>query len=197
TRGGSSRLIVDLAGLGTTGIAQGVVLYGGRAGNVPVFTEVDVDNNPNNFAVGLGYAAGGLNLIIATGVNDTPVNTVPGPQATIEDTPLVFSTANGNRIAVSDGDAGNNPVKVTLSVTHGTLPLSGTNGLTFSAGDGSADATMTFTGAIPDVNAALDGLSDAPDAAFSGLASLTITTDDQGNFGVGGPRSATSGVSVT
>src|SRR5205085_2934579 len=28
-------------------------------------------------------------------------------------------------------------------------------------------------------------------------ASLTVTTDDQSNFGVGGPRSATSGVSIT
>src|SRR5262249_47309910 len=95
------------------------------------------------------------------------------------------------------GDAGSNPVQVTLSVTHGTLTLSGTAGLTFSTGDGSDDSTMVFTGTIPDINTALDGLSFTPVSDFSGLAALTITTNDLSNFGVGGPRSAASGVSIT
>ena len=71
-----------------------------------------------------------------TSVNDPPVNTVPGPQTTPEDVTLVFSTAGGNAISVADPDAGGDTVQVTLTVTHGTLTLSGTAGLTFSAGDG-------------------------------------------------------------
>jgi len=35
-------------------------------------------------------------------VNDAPVNTVPGPQSVLEETALVFSVANGNRISVGD-----------------------------------------------------------------------------------------------
>ena len=40
-----------------------------------------------------------------------PVNTVPGSQAIDEDTALVFSSSNGNRISITDVDAGTNPVR--------------------------------------------------------------------------------------
>ena len=33
-------------------------------------------------------------------VNDAPINTVPGPQATFRNQPMVFSTANGTLISV-------------------------------------------------------------------------------------------------
>ena len=72
-------------------------------------------------------------------VNDAPVNTVPGAQTINEDTALVFSGAR--RIMVSDVDAGANPVQVTLTASQGTVTLAGTTGLTFSTGDGAADAT--------------------------------------------------------
>ena len=36
--------------------------------------------------------------ITVNAVNDAPVNTVPGPQSTNEDTALVFSAGNGNPI---------------------------------------------------------------------------------------------------
>ena len=81
-------------------------------------------------------------------VNDAPVNTVPGTQTVDEDTALVFSSANGNTISIGDVDAGSNPVEVTLTASHGVLTLGGTTGLTFSAGDGATDGTMTFRGAI-------------------------------------------------
>jgi len=37
-------------------------------------------------------------------------------------------------------------VQVSLSVDSGAVTLSGTAGLTFTQGDGTADAAMTFTG---------------------------------------------------
>ena len=70
--------------------------------------------------------------------------------------PVVFSTANGNLISVADTD--DTDVEVTLTATDGTLTLNGTTGLAFSNGDGSADTSMTFSGTLADVNAALDGL---------------------------------------
>lgn len=130
-------------------------------------------------------------------LNLPPVNTVPGPQATNEDTPLVFSSANGNQISISDPDAGANPVQVTLTATNGTLTLSTTAGLTFTVGDGTADATMTFTGTITDINAALNGLTFTPTANYNGPATLTITTNDQGNTGDPGPLSDTDVVAIT
>ena len=129
-------------------------------------------------------------------VNDAPINTVPGSQAGAEDTTLVFSTANGNALAVTDADAGASSVEIALTVTNGTLTLASLTGLAFSIGDGSGDAAMTFTGSIAAINAALNGLAFAPTANFNGAATLTLAVDDQGNAGAGGARSDSDAVTI-
>lgn len=145
----------------------------------------DTDPSPNTFRFNV------------TPVNDAPVNSVPVSQLTDEDTPLVFSGANGNRISISDLDAGGNPVRVTLAATNGTITLNGIGGLTFSLGDGTANGTMTFSGTVTDINAALDGLSFTSPPNFSGGASLRITTIDLGNTGTGGPLIDTDVIPIT
>lgn len=129
--------------------------------------------------------------------NDAPVNSVPSAQSVNEDSTLIFSSGNGNQISTSDVDATSNPLLVTLTGSNGAITLSGTSGLTFSAGDGTADSTMTFTGTLSAINAALNGLSFAPTANFNGAASLSITTNDQGNSGLGGPLSDSDSVAIT
>lgn len=112
--------------------------------------------------------------------------------------PLIFSSAGGRPISVADVDALGDPVRVTLTAINGTLTLSRTTGLVFVLpADGTADATMTFTGTIVNVNAALDGVSFSPSFGFSGVGGLTITTNDQGHAGAGGALSDTDGVSIT
>lgn len=135
--------------------------------------------------------------IAVAAVNDAPVNAVPGPQVTARDTPLVFSAANSNAVSTSDVDAENGAVRVTLSSSGGTLTLGSVAGLTFVSGDGVDDNTMTFTGTIASVNAALNGLTFKPNAGFDGAASLQIATDDQGFSGAGGGKSDTDSVSIT
>src|SRR5262249_10834946 len=44
--------------------------------------------------------------ITINAVDDPPVNTVPGPQSTNQNTPLAFSSGSGNQISVADVDAG-------------------------------------------------------------------------------------------
>ena len=100
-------------------------------------------------------------------------------------------------LSIGDVDAGNNPVKVTLTATNGVLTLGGTAGLTFSAGDGTADGTMTFQGSIATINTALEGLRFTPPANFNGAAGLAITTNDLGNTGAGGPQSDSDTVAIT
>jgi len=142
--------------------------------------------------------------ITVTGANDAPVNSVPGPQSTNQNTPLTFSSGNGNLISIADVDAGTNVVQVTLTATNGTITLSGTSGLSFSfsdgngtgAGDGTADPTMTFRGTIANINGALNGMTFTPTLGFSGAATLTITTNDLGNTGTGGPASDTDVVNI-
>jgi hypothetical protein len=111
--------------------------------------------------------------------NDAPVNSVPGAKTVDEDQTLTLT--GGDKLSISDTDAGANEVEVALTGTNGVLTLGGTTDLTFSAGDGTDDATMTFTGTIADINSALDGLQYAPTADFSGTGQIQIDTDDQGN----------------
>jgi uncharacterized protein (TIGR03118 family) len=129
--------------------------------------------------------------------NHAPVNTVPGAQTTNQDAPLVFSAGNGNAISVADIDAPVTPVQVILTAANGTLTLSTTAGLSFIAGDGTADQTMTFTGTIAAVNAALNGLTFQPTPGYTGPAGLTITTNDLAFTSIDGALSDTDSVAIT
>ncbi|MBD9387908.1 tandem-95 repeat protein [Agrobacterium sp. AGB01] len=111
-----------------------------------------------------------------TAVNDAPVNTVPGTQTIAEDGTITFSVAGGNAISVADVD--NGTLTVTLTVTNGTFSLSGISGLTFTAGDGTSDATMTFSGTTAAINAALAGATYVPTRDYNGSAQITLTTSD-------------------
>jgi hypothetical protein len=142
-----------------------------------------VTNDQGNTGAGGPLSASDTVNITVAAVNDAPVNTVPGPQNTNEDTALVFSSGNGNQISIGDVDAGASPVQVTLTATNGTITLAGTSGLAFSTGDGTSDGTMTFTGTVVDINAALDGLSFTTPVGVTGSATLTVVTDDQGSTG--------------
>ena len=143
---------------------------------------------------GTSNAASGTLSIVP--VNDAPVNAVPATQIVSTGLSLIFSVAGGNAITVSDIDAGSAPLQVTLSVTHGNLTLSGIGGLSFAAGDGSADTIMSFSGSLAALNTALDGLRYTPDAGYTGLASLQIVSSDLGATGSGGALSDTDGVSI-
>lgn len=99
--------------------------------------------------------------------NEPPENAVPGPQEVRADQPFAFTAYRGNQISVSDPDAETNTVQVTLSVDKGRLTLLDPNpsgGLTYSAGDGTEDGSMTFTGTIGDINSALSWISYRPEA---------------------------------
>jgi VCBS repeat-containing protein len=122
-------------------------------------------------------------------VNLAPLTFAPLQQAANEDTALVFSSAHGNAISVFDADTA--LLTVTVAVTHGVVSLSGVTGLTFASGDGSGDATMTFSGTQDAINAALEGMSFTPATEFSGQASVSVTTSD------GHSTSATDTVAIT
>jgi prepilin-type N-terminal cleavage/methylation domain-containing protein len=149
------------------------------------------------FVVSDGTASSAASRAInVAAVNDAPVNGVPGAQVTPRNVAEVFSSANASLISVSDADAGSSSVQVQLVSTSGLTTLSGNSGLTFVAGDGTADATMTFTGAVSAANAALSGLSFNPTNNFLGAASLKIVSNDLGNTGSGGAQSDTDTITI-
>ena len=105
--------------------------------------------------------------------------------------PLAFTAYRGNLISISDADSGANAVEVTLTADTGTITLLNpdpSGRLTYLAGDGTEDATMTFTGTVADINTALEWVSFRPEADYLGDATITITTDDLGNVGLGGAQ---------
>lgn len=141
-------------------------------------------------------------ILVTDGVNDPPINAVPDTSTVAltvdEDADLSFS--GFNEISVSDADVhlGNNRLQVTLTAVNGTVTLNTGISLSlfaFTAGDGVDDVTMTFEGDVDDINAALAGSFFTGDAEYSGPASVTITTDDLGQF-TGPPSSAASDTDV-
>lgn len=91
---------------------------------------------------------------------------------------IVFGSANGNQITVSDIDSAN--LTVTLHVEAGTLTLAGTVGLSGLTGDGTD--TVTFSGTAANINTALNGLTyhtTSSDIQIGDVDDqLTITTSD-------------------
>ena len=158
---------------------------------------------PDSFTYTISDGNGGTDTatvnVTVTAVNDAPVIHAPLLQTTPEDTNLVFSTGNGNAISVSDVDAGGASVFFTLTAGNGTMTLGTTAGLTFSTGDGTADPSMSFSGTIADINAALSGITYKPNADFNGAGSIFVSANDLGNTGSGGPKSdvATVIINVT
>jgi VCBS repeat-containing protein len=156
----------DQSGTGYAGFTFQVRDAGGTANG-----GVDTDQSANSFTFDVAA------------VNDAPVNSVPGAQNIDEDTFITFNAGNGNLISISDVDAGSANVTVTLAMTAGQLTLSTTAGLSFSNGDGLDDTSMTFSGTIAAINAALDGLLFEPTINDHNDDVLTITTNDGGASG--------------
>jgi uncharacterized repeat protein (TIGR01451 family) len=114
--------------------------------------------------------------------NDAPVNTLPGTQRGQED---VFLDIDG--ISIADVDANRDPnindrsISAILRVTNGTLSLRTTvPGVTVS---GSNSANLTLTGNLAEVNTALASLRYLGNLDFNGTDTLTLISNDQGNFG--------------
>jgi hypothetical protein len=129
-------------------------------------------------------------------VNHAPNNGVPGTQMMVQGTSLVFSNANGNAISIADPDAAGNPLQVTLTARDGWITLANTIGLSFSAGTGIHDTSVSFVGTLANINAALEGLVFTPALDYSGNTFIAISTDDLGSTGLGGRQTASNTVSI-
>ncbi len=178
-------------------IAAGNVTFTTAANSTSDVTlSMAIDDGGNTGSGGAQTDATTVTLAV-TAVNDAPVNSVPAAQAIDQDAVLVFNDANGNLISISDVDAGSNTVEVTLTASNGLMTLGSIAGLSFSTGDGSADATMTFSGSIADINNALNGLVFSPTGGYNGPASIQIETNDQGWSGSGGAQSDVDTIAIT
>ena len=178
-----------------------------------VFTQADIDSGrlrfvhdgseaDDSFTFSVSDGSGGtigttLFSITNLRVNDAPINSAPTTQTATEDTPLVFSSANGNSISISDEDLNGGAIGVRLISTNGTMTLGTTSGLVFATGDGVNDSDIVFAGLIDDVNTALEGLTFAPTSDYNGPASVRIISRDMGSSGSGGEQIDDDTISIS
>jgi hypothetical protein len=178
-----------------SGVANGALTFNANGGFI--YTPNPAFNGSDSFSYKANDGTQNSNLVTVAltvaGVNDAPVNSVPGPQQTPKNTNRVFSAATNNPISISDVDAGGANVQVQLNATNGTVNLADTTGLTFS---GNGTAAATFTGTIANINLRLNGAYFTPTSTFTGAATLQIVTSDLGNTGTGGTLTATNTVTI-
>ena len=154
---------------GSVAVSNGIVTL--NAGGTLTFTPAADTNGPASFTYTV--TSGGVTetatvTVTVNAVNDAPVNTVPGAQTVVEDTP----TAIGG-VSVADVDGGS--LATTLTVTNGTLSVTTGGGATIG---GNGSGTVTLTGTAAQINAALAGLSYSNTADYAGPATLTVQTTD-------------------
>ena len=116
-----------------------------------------------------------VQITVLTLSQAAPTITAPATAATDENTPLAFSGSAD--VSVTDPIAGNGSDSLTLSVNQGTLMLGSTSGLSYTSGSNGSDS-MTVTGTVNELNAALAGLTYAPTNGYSGSDSLAISISD-------------------
>ncbi len=132
--------------------------------------------------------------VTVTPVNDAPILTVPDSQTVPEDTDIAIA---GIALADLDLDVDSGDLEVTVSASNGVLSLSQTEGLTFSTGDGTADASLVFTGTLSDINNALSQLTYRGNSNFNGDDNISIKVSDLGNTGAGGELTDSKVIAIT
>jgi Malectin domain len=170
------------SGVTITGNDTGTVVITGQIGSVnsavgslvytptPRYTGADVltlsDQDQADGETGLAT--------VAITVNAPPSIAAPAAASLSENGSYTFA---GGSIALSDAAASGTSDSLTLSVSKGTLTLGSTTGLTFSSG-ANGTSSMTVTGTLANLNAALSGLTYKPASGYAGSDTLAISLFD-------------------
>ena len=133
-----------------------------------------------------------VNITISP-INDPPTIVVPGKQSFFTDFDNPF-TSTPNPFRISDVDAGTSNVQVDLTIGDGALTISSTTGVTVTQNPGGNNG-IRITGSVTNINNALaSGVTYR--TSTDGDKTLSATVNDLGNFGGGGPKSASATVDV-
>ncbi len=108
---------------------------------------------------------------------NSPTITAPSSAAVGTNGSVSFSSANGNVIRVADSGPGAGSDSLTVSASAGTVTLSTMAGLTIANG-ANGSGSITVTGSVANLNAALNGLVYQPTSAYKGTDTLVIGLTD-------------------
>ena len=128
-----------------------------------------------------------------TSPTQPPTVTDPGTATVTENGSVTFSSSDKDAIDLSDPDATSTSDSLTLTSTHGTLRLASTSGLKVTSG-ANRSSSMTVTGTLANLNAALNGLIFTPTSRYTGTATIAVSVKDSGDALTG---SGTVTVTVT
>ena len=157
--------------------------------------------------------------VTVTPVNDAPEIVVATPSCAVstqENTPGYLTCLSLTDVDLLYDDT--RFVNVTVSVSHGTLllPLPERYQVSYGAGSPLSSATSLTVGTVPGVSASVRGaatvvfqaplyrasaavgyITYTPDKEYFGSDTVTVSINDEGNVGVGGPLSASVTIPVT
>jgi PA14 domain len=129
-------------------------------------------------------------------LNSKPAIMVPGQQTAIAGTNLPIAG-----ISITDVDAGNGQMTVTLSATNGALTVNGSinGGVTMANIKNNGTGSVVLVGTLLQISATLANpaaLSYINNAGFTGTDTIQVTVNDNGNSGSGGAQIDTRSLSV-
>ncbi|HET6323495.1 MAG TPA: malectin domain-containing carbohydrate-binding protein [Planctomycetaceae bacterium] len=185
----------ETSGVTVSGNGNGLVVITGQIASVNstvsslVYTPASGYAGPDVLSLSDTDLADGLTGLasVALRVNGPPIINTPTTASLYENGSYTFSSS----IAVVDASASGPSESLAIQVSHGTLTLASTTGLTFSSGS-NGSASMTVTGTLASVNAALNGLLYRPATGYSGSDTLSISVTDTGDN-----LSGSTGVALT
>jgi hypothetical protein len=129
---------------------------------------------------GTNLTGNGSSTISVNSPSQPPTVTAPATESVSDSSSLVFSTAKGDAIDGTDPEAGSTTEEIVLTATHGTLKLATTSGVKVVSG-ANKSASMTISGTLASLNAALNGLTFTPTSRFSGAATISVSLKDSGD----------------
>jgi len=135
-----------------------------------------------------GAKTGSATIAVTLTANDTPVVSVPTAQA-VHDRALHAISG----VSVTDTTSAAS-VTATVSAPQGTLDLSAGVGSAVIANNDSG--TVTITGSLADVNAALATMKYATTASATGNDTITVSVNDNASTLIGGAKTGSSGFAV-
>ena len=157
-------------------------------------TGIDVSIDGTNAGGTTRYSSSGNAVTLGTSVtavDQPPVISYPVSVTASKDTQYSF----GGAITVADVDAGSGSMQTTLTVANGTLQLTAGSGIAGITGGNSG--SVTITGTLTDTNLALATLKYTANLGYTGSDTLTVHANDNGNTGLGGPKTDQQTVSIT
>ncbi len=112
--------------------------------------------------------SGSATVAITVGNYAAPSIAAPATAALNENSSFTFS------VSIADSAASGTSDSLIISVANGKVALGSTSGLTFTSGANNS-SSMTITGTVANLNAALNGLLYTPTSGFSGHDSLQLS----------------------